>query len=165
MLPDILRNHLQYSAWASGLLLEAAAELTEEELIRDFHTADHSVLGTLVHIFGADRIWLARIQHSPNPVGLTDEDFSLTVLQKDWPIISDHWIEWADGITEESAMATLTYKDLRGNEWTQPLWQIVLHVVNHATHHRGQVAGFLRTMGKTPPKLDLAHFDRLVKKT
>ena len=39
-------------------------------------------------------------------------------------------------------------------------WQIVTHVVNHGTHHRGQVSGFLRTMGHTPPPLDLSFYYR-----
>jgi len=42
----------------------------------------------------------------------------------------------------------------------QPLWQVVLHAVNHGTHHRGQVSGFLRTLGHTPPVTDLSHFYR-----
>jgi uncharacterized damage-inducible protein DinB len=49
---------------------------------------------------------------------------------------------------------------MRGNPWTQPLWEIVLHVVNHGTHHRGQAAGFLRSLGHTPPKLDLIFYYR-----
>jgi uncharacterized damage-inducible protein DinB len=53
-----------------------------------------------------------------------------------------------------------TFKDLQGKEWTQPLWELVLHVVNHGTHHRGQVSGFLRTLGKEPPQLDMSFYDR-----
>jgi uncharacterized damage-inducible protein DinB len=49
---------------------------------------------------------------------------------------------------------------MRGRTWTQPIWQLVLHVVNHGTHHRGQVSGFLRTMGRVPPVLDLVAFYR-----
>ena len=52
---EVLRSHVGYPAWASGLLVEAAGRLTHEELTRDFGTADKSVLGTLVHVFGADR--------------------------------------------------------------------------------------------------------------
>jgi uncharacterized damage-inducible protein DinB len=49
---------------------------------------------------------------------------------------------------------------MRGNPWRQPLGQLVLHVVNHGTHHRGQVSGFLRAMGHVPPKLDLVSYYR-----
>jgi uncharacterized damage-inducible protein DinB len=49
---------------------------------------------------------------------------------------------------------------MRGNPWRQPLGQLVLHVVNHGTHHRGQVSAFLRMMGHVPPKLDLVTYYR-----
>jgi uncharacterized damage-inducible protein DinB len=54
----------------------------------------------------------------------------------------------------------VSYRDLKGNPWRTPLWQIVLHVVNHATHHRGQAAGFLRALGHAPPPLDLIAYYR-----
>src|ERR1039458_4735436 len=59
---EVLRSHIGYTAWASGLLVEAADGLTGEEPTRDFGTADKSVLGTLVHVFAADRLWLARLK-------------------------------------------------------------------------------------------------------
>jgi len=54
----------------------------------------------------------------------------------------------------------ISYSDMSGNPWKQPLWQLILHVVNHGTHHRGQVSGFLRAMGHVPPKLDLVNYYR-----
>ena len=73
---EVVRSHIGYHAWASGLLVEAAVTLTAEELTRDFGTADKSVLGTLVHVFGADRLWLARLQREPANRFLTDADLS-----------------------------------------------------------------------------------------
>ena len=70
------------------------------------------------------------------------------------------WREWAKPLTDESVAASVSFTDLKGNPHTQPLWQIILHVVNHGTHHRGQVSGFLRTLGHTPPPLDLIAFYR-----
>jgi len=72
----------------------------------------------------------------------------------------DRWREWAATLTEERAGSVLDYKDLKGNAWRQPVWQLILHVVNHATHHRGQVSGFLRAMGHTPPPVDLIAYYR-----
>ncbi len=156
-----LRTHLDYTAWASARLVDAAGALTSQELTRDFGTADHSVLGTLVHIYGADRIWLGRIRGNP-PARLIDpeKDMRLDVLQNDWPKLLDEWRTWGAGLTDESAAARLPYKDMQGNPYETPAWQIVLHVVNHGTHHRGQASGFLRTMGHTPPPLDLMAYYR-----
>ena len=68
--------------------------------------------------------------------------------------------EWASGLSEDSIGSKISYKDLKGNPYETPLWQIVLHVVNHGTHHRGQVSGFLRALGHTPPPVDLIAYYR-----
>jgi uncharacterized damage-inducible protein DinB len=157
---DVLRTHLDYTAWASRRLVDLAAGLTSEELARDFQTADHSIVGTLAHIYAADRIWLARVTQSPAGTFITDADRDISVLKNDWPVLHDRWRSWASSLTNEAADANLSYKDSKGNPYIQPLWQILLHVVNHGTHHRGQVSGFLRALGHTPPPLDLAAYHR-----
>jgi uncharacterized damage-inducible protein DinB len=157
---DTLRTHLAYTTWAANRLLEAAAQLTPEELARDFGTSDKSVVGTLAHTFAADRIWMSRVKGRTPAKFITAEDRDLTVLQRDWPAVLAEWTQWAAGLTDDSAPTVISYQDTKGNSYSSPLWQIVLHVVNHGTHHRGQVSGFLRAMGKVPPPLDLIAFYR-----
>jgi uncharacterized damage-inducible protein DinB len=157
---ELFRNHLAYSAWASKRLVSAAAELSPEELSRDFGTAHKSILGTLVHIFGSDRLWLARLRKSEYPPHLTPDDYHFQVLQTEWPTVHERWLAWFDSLSSDALSAPVTYTDLKGRQWSQPLWQPILHVVNHGTHHRGQVSGFLRAVGYTPPPLDLAFFQR-----
>jgi len=151
---------MRYSAWASARLVEAAGTLSEEKRTRDFQTADHSVLGTLVHVYAADRIWLNRVRGTPRATFIDPEDHSIDVLQNDWPEICAGWRKLLEAETDESALRKVAYKDLRGNSHETPLWQIVLHVVNHASHHRGQVSGMIRSMGHTPPALDLILYYR-----
>jgi uncharacterized damage-inducible protein DinB len=156
---ETVRDHLAYSAWATVRLLDTAAKLSPEELTRDFGTADRSVLGTLAHTFGADRVWLARVTGQPQR-GLAEADREWATILREWPAVFDGWREWARPMTDERVLDVLDYTDLKGNPWQQSLWQIVLHVVNHGTHHRGQVSGFLRSMGYTPPPLDLIAYYR-----
>lgn len=156
---ELLRTHVRHSTWASARLVEVAGTLSADELVRDFKSADKSVLGTLAHVYAADRVWLGRIQGRPPARFLDPEvDVRLDVLQRDWPALLARWQTWVDGL--QDAAATIAYQDLKGNPFTTPLWQIVLHVVNHATHHRGQVSAMLRAMGHTPPPLDLIRFYR-----
>ena len=154
-----LKMHLAYSAWASQRLVEAAAKLSEAELTRDLGTADKSVLGTLVHVFAADRVWLGRVRGTA-PARFIDveRDMNMQVLETDWPQVLEGWQAYLNGVAE--VRAPVSYKDLKGNAYSTPVWQIVLHVVNHATHHRGQAAGFLRTMGHVPPPMDLIFYYR-----
>src|SRR5947207_6633059 len=88
---DVLRSHLAYTAWASRRLVHAASLLSEAELVHDFNTSEHSVLGTLVHTFAADRVWLARFHRAPRVGYSTQADFRLAGLPTDWPALHNRW--------------------------------------------------------------------------
>jgi len=157
---DTLRLHLDYTAWATRRLLDSVANLSAEDSAHDFKTSDKTVVHTLAHIFAADRVWLGRIQGNPPANFIAPEDRQLSVLQKEWPALQERWKLWAAPMTDQDFQAQIAYRDLKGNSWKQPVWQILLHVVNHGTHHRGQVSGFLRAMGHNPPALELIAFYR-----
>jgi uncharacterized damage-inducible protein DinB len=154
-------EHLDYSSWASRRLVDAVSQLSPEDLTRDFATADRSILGTLVHIYAADRAWIGRIEGAP-PDTFVDPaiDMHLSVLQNDWPVVQQRWHTMAANLDDNAVQTVVSYTDTKGNPYKNTIQQIVLHVVNHATHHRGQVSGFLRTMGHRPPVLDLMKYYR-----
>jgi uncharacterized damage-inducible protein DinB len=156
----MLKTHIDYTIWANRRLLDAAAELTPDELTRDFGTADKSVLGTLLHICGADLVWIERVRGTSLSARPYDAQATLADLQAKWPPVWDRWKEYVAGLTPEAADTEVAYKTFKGDAFRSPAWQIVLHVVNHGTHHRGQAAGFIRALGKVPPVLDLMHFYR-----
>jgi uncharacterized damage-inducible protein DinB len=152
---DTLRLQLDYSAWATQRLMDTAAKLSEEELTRDFKTADKTVLDTLVHIYAADRIWLSRVLAEPRATFIDPEDRDLTLLQTEWPALHQRWKLWLRDFNDDHVLRVIEFKNTKGHAYAMPVWQILLHVVNHGTHHRGQVSGFLRAMDRTPPPLDL----------
>ena len=161
-LSHLIRNHIDYTIWATNRLLDAAAKLNGEELRHNFGTADRSIQGTLTHLLRAERTWLRRIQEgTPAAPWAVPADEQWEALSVEWPEIHQNWRNWAGALSDMDAERQLDYTDLKGNQWKQPIWQIVLHVVNHSTHHRGQVSGFLRALGKTPPPLDFIAFTRL----
>jgi uncharacterized damage-inducible protein DinB len=155
---DTLRLQLDYSAWATQRLLDVAATLPPEKLTRDFLTADRCVLDTLVHIYAGDRMWLSLWQGKPRGTFVDPEDRDLTVLQNEWPALQKRWTLRMRDCRDADVAEPISFADMRGTPFTKPVWQIVLHVVNHGTHHRGQVSGFLRAMGHTPPPLDLMEY-------
>lgn len=160
---EALRLHIDYTVWASGRLVDAAALLSSDELSRDFGTADKSVLGTLLHVYGADYAWMERMDGRSIRSRPYNDQASLDWLCTEWPRVWDRWKAYVAGLTEQAAESELAYTSFKGDSFRSPVWQIVMHVVNHATHHRGQAAGFLRAMGKTPPVLDLMHYYRQVR--
>jgi uncharacterized damage-inducible protein DinB len=160
---EVLRSHLAYTAWADGLLLRTVEQIPAQHLTHDFQTADRTILGTLAHTFAADRLWLQRVLGEPYTGLVSEEDRQLDTLQREWPAVLSRWQEWAGALRDSSAV--FDYRDLKGNPYSSTAWEIVLHVVNHGTHHRGQVVGFLRALGHTPPPLDLIRYYRMISLT
>ncbi len=110
----------------------------------------------LCHILMADRVWLARVTGRvlANPREQTEP------VETEWPRILEQWEALANTWTDTDLASVITYKDLKGTPYQTPLWQIVLHVVNHATLHRGQVMAMFRQLGVAPPSTDLIFFYR-----
>ena len=106
---EVLRTHIDYTAWASRRLVDAASRLSPDELTHDFQTADRSIQDTLVHTFAADRIWFYRLAGGENPGFISESDRRLEVLQYDWPRLHDRWKAWAGGLTNEHISATVSY--------------------------------------------------------
>lgn len=155
---DTLQLQLDYTAWASQRLLDVAATLSQEQLTRDFKTADRTMLGTLMHIYAAERFWLSLALAAPEESLNHPKERELALLQREWPALYQRWKQWLRDSCGADVAHPISFQDLNGQPRAKPAWQVVLHLVNHATHHRGQVSGFLRAMGLTPPPLDLMHY-------
>jgi uncharacterized damage-inducible protein DinB len=151
MTADEARTHIRYSGWASSRLLDAAMNLDPEQFHRDLGVPNKSVHGTLQHVCWADGIWLERIGGPPLQKG---------AIAMEWPQTHQYWQKFADGLTDADLTRVVPYKDTKGNPYETPLWQIVLHVVNHATLHRGQVMAMFRQLGVAPPPTDLIFYYR-----
>ena len=148
--------HLRYSAWASRKLMDAVRSLPDAELEKSIGVSHGSLLGTLAHILWADWLWFSRVVEPMEKPGQTRE-----VLETVWPKLQDQWVDWAERASDDEIQRVVEYKSiLDGKMARTPAWQIVLHVVNHATLHRGQVMGVLRQMGITPPNTYLMNFYR-----
>lgn len=152
MTAEEARSHIRYSTWASQRLLEAVEALDPEMAGRDVGASHKSILGTLAHVEMADRIWLRRVTALPFPP--TGE------VERDLPEIRGHWERFADGLQDSELARVIAYRDLKGNPYETRLDHIILHVVNHATLHRGQVMGMMRQMGIAPPATDLIFYIR-----
>ena len=152
MTKEEARTHLQYSAWASRRLLDAALALDQEMLHREMNVSHKTMFDTLAHIYFGDRVWLERVVALPIPAEAP--------LEIAWPKVMEGWLEWADAPGDSDLERIVVFKDTQGNPHQSPVRQIVLHVVNHATLHRGQVMAMFRQLGLAPPPTDLMRYYR-----
>jgi uncharacterized damage-inducible protein DinB len=164
-LEDIKRL-FDYTEWANDLALEAAAKLRDESLRRDTNISHGSIFGTLLHMAGAEWLWLERWHgHSPAKAEAwaswtTEACADVPTLKERWGSIIDRRTRFVSELDEERLGADFAYKLLSGDASSMPLVDQMQHVVNHATMHRGQVVGMIRQLGIDPPSTDLLFYLR-----
>lgn len=151
-----------YDRWANGRLLDAAAALTHEAFVRDLGASYSSVWETLRHILWSEWIWLGRwtLPRSTGPTPAQCPD--LASLRARWLDFERVQQEFLQRLTPADLERPVSYENPPGTRWTYTLGQMLQHVVNHSTYHRGQVAAMLRQLGSVPPPTDyLVFFDEL----
>ena len=161
-----VRHLFDYTEWANGLALTAAAELSEEDLRRDFGISHGSIFGTLVHMAGAEWIWLERWQ-GRSPGGKEAWSLWSTESCRDLASLNDRWqdligrrTQLISELDQSRLTAEVAFKLLNGDANSMRLADQMQHVANHSTMHRGQVVGMIRQVGIAPPSTDLLFYLR-----
>ncbi len=159
---DELNQLVDYNYWARDRLLDAIAELTQEQFTRDMGNSFGSVRDTIAHICDAESIWLSRWRGG-QPTGFQKPDRigDVAAARREWENLEREMRAVLQTLGPEGAQRTMEYRDMRGAARSDVFWQMLQHVVNHGTYHRGQVTTMLRQLGAKPPKyMDLIVYYR-----
>lgn len=151
-----------YSAWANGRVLETAAHLDASQLLAQPLASAPSVRDTLVHTMSAQEIWLARWRGTSLD-SLADPAAFATVadIRAHWDAVEAETQRFISSLDDARLQQPLAYQNLSGTSFSEPLWQQMLHQVNHATQHRSEAAMLLTEMGYSPGEVDVARYMRL----
>ena len=144
---------LQYHYWARDRMLDSLKLLTKADYVRDMGSSHKSIRDTAVHIFAAELVWYSRWT-GPSPTGL------LPVRRvPDVPTLQSVWWDlemavrlFARGLGPDGVNRSFRYTTLNGMPASSRFWEMVQHVVNHGSYHRGQITTMLRQIGAAPPQ-------------
>jgi uncharacterized damage-inducible protein DinB len=154
---------VDYHYWARDRMLEAVDGLTPEQYVKDLGSSFTSVRDTVVHTYGAEWIWYERwIGHSPAaPPDVTMFPDAAT-LRNAWKTQERNVRLLVDALASSNELdRAFRYRTFDGQEMESLFSQMLQHVVNHGTFHRGQVTTMLRQLGAHAPKpQDLIRFYR-----
>ena len=154
-----LRNFFAFGRWANRMTLESVAALTPEEYARPIGGSFGSVQGTLDHLYGADWVWLERFHgRSPRAMPTGDDPLALEALAPKWREVEAGQDAYIAALTQERLTEPLSYVSFSGDSFTRRLGDALLHLANHGTYHRGQVATLLRQLGKKAISTDYLRF-------
>jgi uncharacterized damage-inducible protein DinB len=155
----VCREHLEFMQWADNMMLSTLTHLPQSQLTHDHGNSFKSLFDTLNHIYLGELIWLRKVTADPNV--MMDQlpvPADLSALSTAWPDVHREWLEWAHPRSADDWTQPLAFKSRHFGEVSMPYWQIVHHVVNHGSYHRGQLATMLRQSAVTPPATDLLLF-------
>ena len=150
-----IHKQLQYNNWASGKIVEILANVDEKFFDVEMKSSFPTIRKTLLHIWDAEVIWLTRLEGKqiktwPGETFTGGKEELLKGFGNSPKNISD-FIATKDHNFLESR---IFYKNMKGLEFSSGVDEILFHVVNHGTFHRGQLITMLRELGfeKFPPQ-------------
>ena len=151
-----IEQFLAYNYWANKRLLAKVDELSPDQATEQLPTMWDSILRTLAHVLGAEWVWRQRIQEGVSPAALLDRgSFTTTdMLRRRWLEEEEALLAFVAGLTDADLERVVEYKNTRGEPAGRPMWQLLLHMVNHGTQHRSEVALYLTNYGRSPGDMD-----------
>ena len=152
---------LEYTVWANHRAMRVAATLAVDDFKRDLGGSHGGVRGTLAHMLWTELVWLERLKGLPNPARTDESEFADIVALRDrWSVLEQHRQTWFDALPAAAVAEAIRYKTYEGAAGENPLWQILQHMANHSTYHRGQLTSFYRQLGARPVSTDMIAWDR-----
>jgi len=156
----------EYDRWANNRTLLAASALSTDDFLRDLGGSYPSIRDVLVHIIGGEWIWLAYWKQPPaTPASLAElvarrgvsfnlDNFpDLAAVQSRWSGIEREQSEFVNRLTDELLEQKLAFRGIHVK-----LAQLMQHMANHSTYHRGQIALMMRQVHSTPIATDFHEF-------
>lgn len=141
----------QYNAWANKRVLD---NLNRQGV------NDKKILSLMGHIVAAQYLWLHRIKGLPAPKVKLWDDHDLAPLTASADEIGKQWLDFVE--STDNFDRQLSYNNYTGNPYTNNVEAIMMHLVNHSSYHRAQIAMLLRQKGLEPVNTDFITYDRVI---
>jgi uncharacterized damage-inducible protein DinB len=151
-----------YNLWANQQIITAVNQLPAEKQQQEVISSFKTIHSTLLHMWNAESVWYQRMKLQERIVMPIDHfrgdtaELGQLLLQQ-----SKLWSEWAAVASEAALDHVFQYYNSKKEYFKQPVWQVMMHVFNHGTYHRGQLVTMLRQLGMEKiPQTDFIIFTR-----
>jgi uncharacterized damage-inducible protein DinB len=156
------RTLTRYNAWANELIFAAVAALPEGEAVKPRRSVFRNMVHTLNHNYVIDRIFQAHLEgrgHGYTARNTPDHP-PLAELWRAQQELDRWYIDWSDRIADVALGEKVRFGFVGGGEGEMTRGEILQHLVNHTSYHRGFVAQMIYDVPARPPTTDLTVFLR-----
>jgi uncharacterized damage-inducible protein DinB len=159
---ELLLQFAAYNIWANQRIMEYLQQIPEEQFIQEMPSSFKSIHSTLLHMWDAESMWWQRMKlqevitrPSDNFRGTTRDVLAALLHQ------NKLWETWIHNASQPALDHVFMYYTTKREPFKQPIFQMLLHVFNHGTYHRGQIINMLRQLGAEKlPQTDFIVFAR-----
>ncbi len=158
---QLLQQYAAYNIWANKKIIETANLLSEEQINKEIVSSFPSVYKTILHLMEVENVWWERlklVEHTTLSGWFTGnfDELSKKLLE-----LSQQWHNWIQQTNEVNISHVFAYQNSKKEHFKQPVYEMLLHLFNHQTFHRGQIITMFRQLGldKIPPT-DFVVFSR-----
>jgi uncharacterized damage-inducible protein DinB len=157
-----IRMLTRYSAWANSLLYLSVGELPDEELTKPRQSVFGNLIRILNHVYTIDLVWQAHLEGKPHGFATRTPDvqISFSDLRMAQATLDSWYVRYAEEMSDRLGEEIIDFTFIGGGEGSMTRGDILLHVVNHTTYHRGHIAALLHQVPARPPTTDLPVFLR-----
>ena len=159
---ELLKQYATYNSWATQRILDVILVLPEEKQLAEVPSSFNSLYKTVLHMLDAENIWWQRMKLSERIV-VPSESFKGTMKELATTLLqqSKQWEEWISNASDLSLDHVFQYQNNKGEQFKMPIYQMLHHVFNHGTYHRGQLVNMLRQLGvEKIPQTDFSLWTR-----
>jgi uncharacterized damage-inducible protein DinB len=153
-------SQLGYHYWANKRLLGALQNLTEEQYTRDLGGSFPSIQATIAHLMNAEVSWMSRLTGEARQRVTAEDVPTVAAATERWAELEEEYLALlespGDGGFDRPIHVTMS----TGQEFTHTVTEVLQHLVNHGTYHRGQVTTMIRQIGLVPVALDMIRYFR-----
>ena len=144
---EIFLQYAVYNQWANTLLLNAVSGLTQEQQHAEVQSSFPSLYKTALHMLDAESIWWQRMRLQER-LEIPSQTFSgdMGSLSAQLQQQDKLWSDWVAGASDAALQHEFIYYSMKKERFKQPVYQMLLHLFNHNTYHRGQLVTILRQL-------------------
>ena len=158
---QIFEQYASYHIWANQRMIDTILPLPEETVKRYVSSSFSSLHLTLLHMMQTENIWWQRLKLVETIQTTGDANTSIHEIATTLMAQAKQWKEWIEKSNSAALEHEFIYRNSKKEQFKQPVYQMLLHLFNHATYHRGQLVTILRQLGiESIPATDFIVFSR-----
>jgi uncharacterized damage-inducible protein DinB len=159
---ELLTQYATYHLWANKQIFDVVLKLTPEQQQQEIVSSFPSIHSTLLHIWDAESIWWQRLKLQEHVVrNSTLRDYSTEEVVEQILLQSQQWLTWVKNASDAQINYVFAYQTTKREQFKDKVSQMLLHLFNHGTYHRGQLVTMFRQLGvEKIPATDFIHWSR-----